>query len=128
MRHPLPDLETHHPSHSQIARFPLPRPPRSPPSALSPQPLRSRLPSRSRPAFTVSRHRLQVANLLQSRHAAIAELQGDLVSAEGGYESSIWLLQALLDDVMYDGGHIRDEDRMGVEKGELIVPVVVSWR
>ena len=25
---------------------------------------------------------------------------------------------ALLDDVMYDGGHIKDEDKIGVERGE----------
>ena len=26
---------------------------------------------------------------------------------------------ALLDDVMYDGGHIKEEDKIGVERGEL---------
>ena len=57
----------------------------------------------------------------QSRHAAIAELQGDFVTAEAGYDTSLWLLQALLDDIMYDGGHIRDEDRSSVEKGEFAV-------
>jgi len=25
---------------------------------------------------------------------------------------------ALLDDVMYDGGHIKEEDKIGVERGE----------
>ena len=40
------------------------------------------------------------------------------MSAEGGYESSIWLLQTLLDDVMYEGGCIRDEDRVSIEKGK----------
>lgn len=54
----------------------------------------------------------------QSRHAAIAELQGDLTTAEAGYENALWLLMALLDEAMYDGGAIRDEDRASVEKGE----------
>ena len=55
---------------------------------------------------------------MQSRQAAIAELQGEFVSAEAGYESSLWLLQSLLDDIMYEGGCIRDEDRTGIEEGK----------
>lgn len=33
-----------------------------------------------------------------SRQAALAELSSDLTSAEAGYETALWLLQALLDD------------------------------
>lgn len=54
----------------------------------------------------------------QSRQAALAELSQEYTTAEAGYETSLWLLQALLDDVMYDGGHIRDDDRISIEKGE----------
>jgi serine/threonine-protein kinase ULK/ATG1 len=46
----------------------------------------------------------------------VAELQGDLTAAENGYESALWMLQALLDDIIYDGGSIRDEDRLSVDK------------
>ncbi|EIW71440.1 hypothetical protein TREMEDRAFT_67767 [Tremella mesenterica DSM 1558] len=56
-----------------------------------------------------------------SRVAAIAEMQGEYSAAEVGYETSLWLLQALLDDVMYDPGKIRDEDKLGIEK--LIYPI-----
>jgi hypothetical protein len=55
--------------------------------------------------------------MLQSRHAALAELGGDLGAAEAGYENAMWLLLALLDEAMYDTGTIKDEDRIGVEKG-----------
>ncbi|ORX37575.1 hypothetical protein BD324DRAFT_641773 [Kockovaella imperatae] len=52
-----------------------------------------------------------------SRLAAQAELNGDFVSAESGYESSLWLLQALADNLMYDDGEqLRPEDRASIEK------------
>jgi hypothetical protein len=50
----------------------------------------------------------------QSRHAAIAELQGDFQTALMGYDSAVWMLQALLDDVVD-----REEDRGSIEKGVL---------
>jgi serine/threonine-protein kinase ULK/ATG1 len=46
----------------------------------------------------------------------MAELQGDFTAAENGYETALWQLQTLLDDAMYDGGSIRDDDRIGIEK------------
>lgn len=48
----------------------------------------------------------------------MAELQGDFTAAENGYETALWQLQTLLDDAMYDGGSIRDDDRIGIEKRE----------
>jgi serine/threonine-protein kinase ULK/ATG1 len=47
----------------------------------------------------------------QSRQAALAELGKEYVIAESGYESSLWLLQTLLDDIMWDGRKVRDEDK-----------------
>jgi hypothetical protein len=35
------------------------------------------------------------------------------------------LLHVLLDDHFYDGGKIKDEDRVGVEKRELFTPEIV---
>jgi len=59
-----------------------------------------------------------------SRQAAMLELQGDFPAAEAGYENALWLLQVLLDDVLYDGGgKIKDDDRVGVEK--LIAPIKI---
>lgn len=46
-----------------------------------------------------------------SRQSAQAELHGDLTSAEEGYETAMWLLSTLLDDVMHDGVKLRDDDR-----------------
>ncbi|WWD20429.1 serine/threonine-protein kinase ATG1 [Kwoniella shandongensis] len=56
-----------------------------------------------------------------SRQAAVAELQGDLVTAEQGYETSVWLLQALLDESVYENGRIRDDDRATYER--LMTPI-----
>ncbi|WVQ77554.1 hypothetical protein IAR50_007242 [Cryptococcus sp. DSM 104548] len=56
-----------------------------------------------------------------SRQAAVAELQGDLVVAEQGYETSLWLLQVLLDESIYDGGDIPEDDRVSYEN--LMIPV-----
>jgi len=49
----------------------------------------------------------------------LVELEGGYAAAETGYENALWLLHALLDDHFYDGGRIKDEDRVGVEKCEL---------
>jgi hypothetical protein len=43
-------------------------------------------------------------------------LEGGYAAAETGYENALWLLHVLLDDHFYDGGKIKDEDRVGVEK------------
>jgi serine/threonine-protein kinase ULK/ATG1 len=51
-----------------------------------------------------------------SRQSAQAELLGDYAAAEEGYETSMWLLTALLDDIMYDGGRLPDMDRLGFER------------
>ncbi|WVQ95920.1 hypothetical protein IAU59_003019 [Kwoniella sp. CBS 9459] len=56
-----------------------------------------------------------------SRQAAVAELQGDLLSAEQGYETSLWLLQALLDESVYETGRVRDDDKATYEK--LLIPI-----
>ncbi|ODO11320.1 serine/threonine-protein kinase ATG1 [Cryptococcus amylolentus CBS 6273] len=56
-----------------------------------------------------------------SRQAAVAELQGELVVAEQGYETSLWLLQVLLDESIYDGGDIPEDDRISYEN--LMIPV-----
>ncbi|KAK4686792.1 serine/threonine-protein kinase ULK2, partial [Tremellales sp. Uapishka_1] len=56
-----------------------------------------------------------------ARQAAGLELQRDYAGAENGYETALWCLMALLDDVMYDEGTIKEEDRISVEK--LIVPI-----
>ncbi|WVQ84756.1 serine/threonine-protein kinase ATG1 [Cryptococcus sp. DSM 104549] len=56
-----------------------------------------------------------------SRQAAVAELQGDHPTAEQGYETSLWLLQALLDESVYENGRIREDDRITYEK--LMVPI-----
>lgn len=56
-----------------------------------------------------------------SRQAAVAELQGDLTTAEQGYETSLWLLQALLDESVYENGSIPDEDKVAYER--LMVPI-----
>ncbi|WRT69818.1 serine/threonine-protein kinase ATG1 [Kwoniella shivajii] len=56
-----------------------------------------------------------------SRQAAVAELQGDLLTAEQGYETSLWLLQVLLDEGVYENGRIRDDDKVTYEK--LLVPI-----
>lgn len=47
-----------------------------------------------------------------SRQSAQAELLGDLVAAEDGYENAMWLLDTLLDDAMYEGVKLRNEDRL----------------
>lgn len=52
----------------------------------------------------------------QSRQSAQAELRGDLVVAEEGYETAMWLLSTLLDDVMYDGARLSDTDAQGFER------------
>jgi serine/threonine-protein kinase ULK/ATG1 len=57
----------------------------------------------------------------QSRQSAQAELLGDLPNAEEGYETAMWLLSTLLDDVMHDGVKLRDDDRAGYER--LITPL-----
>jgi len=46
-------------------------------------------------------------------------LEGGYAAAETGYENALWLLHVLLDDHFYDGGKIKDEDRVGVEKCKL---------
>ncbi|WVQ66178.1 uncharacterized protein L199_004357 [Kwoniella botswanensis] len=56
-----------------------------------------------------------------SRQAAVAELQGDLITAEQGYETSLWLLQVLLDEGVYENGRIREDDKATYEK--LLVPI-----
>ncbi|WWC92685.1 uncharacterized protein L201_007644 [Kwoniella dendrophila CBS 6074] len=56
-----------------------------------------------------------------SRQAAVAELQGDLITAEQGYETSLWLLQVLLDEGVYENGRIRDDDKATYEK--LLIPI-----
>jgi serine/threonine-protein kinase ULK/ATG1 len=56
-----------------------------------------------------------------SRQSAQAELLGDLPNAEEGYETAMWLLSTLLDDVMHDGVKLRDDDRAGYER--LITPL-----
>jgi hypothetical protein len=56
---------------------------------------------------------------VKSRHAALVELEGGYVAAETGYENALWLLHVLLDDHFYDGGKIKDEDRVSVEKRKL---------
>ncbi|WVR07941.1 hypothetical protein IAU60_004984 [Kwoniella sp. DSM 27419] len=56
-----------------------------------------------------------------SRQGAVAELSDDLVTAEQGYETSVWLLQALLDETVYESGRIHDDDRVTYEK--LLVPI-----
>nr|XP_018260145.1 ULK/ULK protein kinase [Kwoniella dejecticola CBS 10117]OBR82303.1 ULK/ULK protein kinase [Kwoniella dejecticola CBS 10117] len=53
-----------------------------------------------------------------SRQAAVAELQGDLITAEQGYETSLWLLQVLLDEGIYGNGKLRDDDKATYEKRE----------
>ncbi|KAL1412572.1 Serine/threonine-protein kinase [Vanrija albida] len=47
-----------------------------------------------------------------SRQSAQAELLGDLAAAEDGYENAMWLLDTLLDDAMYEGVKLRNEDRL----------------
>ena len=49
----------------------------------------------------------------------MVELEGGYAAAETGYENALWLLHVLLDDHFYDGGKIKDEDRVGVEKCKL---------
>jgi hypothetical protein len=49
----------------------------------------------------------------------LVELEGGYAAAETGYENALWLLHVLLDDHFYDGGKIKDEDRVGVEKCKL---------
>ncbi|BEJ11706.1 hypothetical protein CspHIS471_0201660 [Cutaneotrichosporon sp. HIS471] len=51
-----------------------------------------------------------------SRQSAQAELHGDLPNAEEGYETAMWLLSTLLDDVMHDGVKLREDDRTGYER------------
>jgi hypothetical protein len=55
----------------------------------------------------------------------LVELEGGYAAAETGYENALWLLHVLLDDHFYDGGKIKDEDRVGVEKRELFLREVV---
>ena len=55
----------------------------------------------------------------------MVELEGGYAAAETGYENALWLLHVLLDDHFYDGGKIKDEDRVGVEKRELFTPEIV---
>jgi hypothetical protein len=55
----------------------------------------------------------------------LVELEGGYAAAETGYENALWLLHVLLDDHFYDGGKIKDEDRVGVEKRELFTPEIV---
>lgn len=59
---------------------------------------------------------------MQSRHAALVELEGGYVAAETGYENALWLLQVLLDDQFYDDGKIKEDDKAGVEKCKLDHP------
>jgi hypothetical protein len=54
----------------------------------------------------------------QSRQAALLELSADYASAELGYENAMWLLQVLLDEEFHDEGQLKDEDRVGYERGE----------
>ncbi|WWC73813.1 uncharacterized protein I206_107785 [Kwoniella pini CBS 10737] len=56
-----------------------------------------------------------------SRQAAVAELQGDLITAEQGYETSLWLLQVLLDEGVYENGKLREDDKATYEK--LLMPI-----
>ncbi|WVO15011.1 serine/threonine-protein kinase ATG1 [Cryptococcus depauperatus] len=58
-----------------------------------------------------------------SRQAASAELQGELFLAEQGYETALWLLQALLDESVYENGRIAEDDRVAYEK--LMVPIKI---
>jgi serine/threonine-protein kinase ULK/ATG1 len=51
-----------------------------------------------------------------SRQSAQAELLGDTPAAEEGYETAMWLLLTLLDDIMYDGGRLPDTDRGNFER------------
>ncbi|KAK8849798.1 hypothetical protein IAR55_005134 [Kwoniella newhampshirensis] len=51
-----------------------------------------------------------------SRQAAECELQGELLIAEQGYETSVWLLEALLDESVYENGSMRDDDRATYER------------
>jgi hypothetical protein len=55
----------------------------------------------------------------------LVELEGGYAAAETGYENALWLLHVLLDDHFYDGGKIKDEDRVGVEKCKLRPPDLV---
>ncbi|RSH93147.1 Serine/threonine-protein kinase [Saitozyma podzolica] len=55
------------------------------------------------------------------RQAACAELRGEYPVAEQGYENAIWLLQSLLDEVMYETGVVPEDEKASVEK--VIVPI-----
>lgn len=57
-----------------------------------------------------------------SRQSAQAELMGDLAVAEEGYDTAMWLLGTLLDDAMYEGAPVRDEDRVLYERREFFYP------
>jgi hypothetical protein len=45
-------------------------------------------------------------------------LRGEYPVAEQGYENAIWLLQSLLDEVMYETGVVPEDEKASVEKGE----------
>lgn len=51
-----------------------------------------------------------------SRQSAQAELMGDLAVAEEGYDTAMWLLGTLLDDAMYEGVSVREEERILYER------------
>lgn len=51
-----------------------------------------------------------------SRQSAQAELMGDLAVAEEGYDTAMWLLGTLLDDAMYEGVPVREEERVLYER------------
>ena len=46
--------------------------------------------------------------------AANKEKEGDYVSAERGYENALWLVQTMLDEIIWDG-RVKDEDRATVD-------------
>lgn len=45
-------------------------------------------------------------------------MRGEYPVAEQGYENAIWLLQSLLDEVMYETGVVPEDEKASVEKGE----------